>query len=87
MSRRVVCNQCGTEAPLTEYGLPPAGWLVVTVQGPPYVDPIDLCGAACALLQFSPPAAPAGRPGGAGVRCRHGHTHGSIVAAAACEAG
>lgn len=52
MSRRVVCNQCGTEVELNEYGLAPAGWLSVHVVGPPYVPPLDLCGVPCAIVKL-----------------------------------
>jgi hypothetical protein len=54
VSRRAVCNQCGVEVELNEYGLTPAGWLAISVAGPPYVAPVDLCGVPCAILKLTP---------------------------------
>jgi hypothetical protein len=53
MSRRAVCNQCGVEVELNEYGLTPAGWLTLAISGPPYVPPVDLCGVSCAIATLT----------------------------------
>ena len=52
--RPVRCEHCHREAELTVYGTLPIGWVTITVAGPPYVPPIDLCGAPCAVLQLAP---------------------------------
>lgn len=52
--RRLTCDQCRVEADLNEYGLPPAGWVSLRVQGPPFLEPLDLCSVACTIAKITP---------------------------------
>jgi hypothetical protein len=44
--KRVICNQCRTEAPQTSYGLAPNGWFTVSEMGN-YGEVADYCSITC----------------------------------------
>ena len=61
--RLVKCDVCGAEVQLTEYGIPPPGWVQILVQGPMLQRPPDLCTEQCAAVWMGRKrAASAARP-------------------------
>jgi hypothetical protein len=51
--RVVRCDTCKAVAELNEFGLPPAGWYVITVQAPSFTKPIECCGVICAIAAIA----------------------------------
>jgi len=49
MSRPIICDECGAKVDPTEYGLPPLGWINVSMQANPYEKPADYCSPKCAV--------------------------------------
>lgn len=46
--RVVKCDHCDQEAELTEYGIPPPGWVQIIGMGAMPSPPPDLCSERCA---------------------------------------
>jgi hypothetical protein len=46
--RLVRCEHCNIEVRVTEYGIPPVGWVQILMQGPMLEPPPDFCGLYCA---------------------------------------
>lgn len=50
MARIIRCDQCAREGEPNEFGLAPAGWILITEQALSFNKPIEVCSTTCGIL-------------------------------------